>query len=171
VLVGDVVADEHGGASTERRLAHELQHRRTLVAAGRLHLDHALAGLDAEVRAQARRERAHETMRVATEPRRASIVERERGSLVLEHESRARRDLGRDALAHTFEARRGERVVRDVASGIPALHAVLAGRGEARAVGAEQAVDVGERAPAHHRHRAAVVRRVPRAASRSRPSS
>ena len=112
VEVGDVVADEHRPAARERRLAQELPDRVALGEQLRLHFDHHVARLQRETRRQrldhAVRERAHRGRRLG----RATVVQRQRLALVLEHQARIVGDELDEPVAHRFQRVASARAAR-----------------------------------------------------------
>ena len=87
VLVGDVVADEHGRASDERRLVHEGADRFALVRSRRPELHDVLPELDRVFVPELFAERSHGVEHVRLQLRRGAIVQRERAALVLHQQA------------------------------------------------------------------------------------
>ena len=89
-LVGNIVSDEHGQPTAERRLLHIFENCGTLVHAVGENLDDAFAALQAQVaafRCEPRDLCAHDPMHVRREAWHEAIVKRQRRAFVLENET------------------------------------------------------------------------------------
>ena len=153
-FVGEVISDENGRPSLERRLLQVVDDRRTLVAPLRAQFQDPFSALYMPTdNRRVSRMTAKRAMNERCKRRRAAIVDGESGAFVLEQQTLVTRgeaphvlaqlrELGGRALVSTNRAVRGT------------TFAAMQSR-DKQPSATKQPVDVGERAPRDERHRAA----------------